>query len=434
MELLGAARRILAQAPVCDSCLGRPFADRSHGLTVAERGRALRITVALADDGEYARYDGGCWVCEDLCATFDTWADRVVDRLEDYVFETYQIGSRVPPLYEENERLLREEAGLEPDAGEAMKAEVNREVGKRVGRALDVQVDFGRPDVLAILELEADLVETQINPAFVYGRYRKLERGLPQTEWPCRECGGSGRQDGDPCDHCGGDGYLYADSVEELVAPVIQDAMDGIDATFHGAGREDVDARMLETGRPFVVEVDHPTDRFPDVEALEAAVNNHAADRVEVDDLQLATYEMVERVKELPATKTYRARVAFEASVEAVAFESALSALDGATIEQDTPQRVSHRRAEKTRQRTVHRIDGTLENPSEATIEVQGEGGLYIKELMHGDDGRTRPSLAGQLETEATVTALDVVAVEAAEGRFADPDYLREAPEAAAGD
>ncbi|MFB6361676.1 MAG: tRNA pseudouridine(54/55) synthase Pus10 [Halobacteriales archaeon] len=433
MELLGAARRVLAQAPVCDSCLGRPFADRSHGLTVAERGRSLRIAVALVDDAEYAPYDGGCWVCEDLCADFETWAARVVDRLEGYVFETYQIGSRVPPLYEENERLLREEAGLDPDAGEALKAEVNREVGKRVGRALDVEVEFGRPDVLAILELEADLVETRINPAFVYGRYRKLERGLPQTEWPCRECGGSGRQNGDQCGHCDGDGYLYADSVEELVAPVIQDAMDGIDATFHGAGREDVDARMLGTGRPFVVEVDHPTDRFPDVEALQAAVNEHAEDRVAVDDLQLATYEMVERVKELPATKTYRARIGFEAPVEAADFEAALRALDGARIEQDTPQRVSHRRAEKTRQRTVHEIDGTLESPTEATVEVQGEGGLYIKELMHGDEGRTRPSLAGELETAVSVTALDVVAVEADEGRFADPDYLRGPPAEPAG-
>jgi tRNA pseudouridine synthase 10 len=207
--------------------------------------------------------------------------------------------------------------------------------------------------------------------------------------------------------------------------------MDGIDATFHGAGREDVDARMLETGRPFVVEVDHPTNRFPDVEALQAAVNDHADGRVEVHDLQLATYEMVERVKELPAAKTYRARIEFEATVEAAAVEAALSVLNGATIEQDTPQRVSHRRAEKTRQRTVHRIEGVLESPTEATLEVQGEGGLYIKELLHGDEGRTRPSLTGQLETEATVTALDVVAVEADEGRFDDPEYLREPPEEA---
>jgi len=429
MELWGAARRVLAQAPICDSCLGRPFADRSHGLTVAERGRALRIALALAEDEEYATYDGGCWVCEDLCATFDDRADRVVERLRDYSFESYQLGSRIPPLYVENERLLREQAQLDPEAGEALKAEVNREVGKRVGRALGVEVDFGRPDVLAILDLDADLVEIQINPAFVYGRYRKLERGLPQTEWPCRECGGSGRLDGESCQHCGGDGYLYADSVEELVAPVIRDAMDGIDATFHGAGREDVDARMLGTGRPFVVEVDHPTDRFPDVQALQAAVNDHADSRVEVDELQLASYEMVERVKELSANKTYRAEVEFASPVGETAFDEAVATLDGATIEQRTPRRVSHRRADKTRRRTIHEIDGTLETATDATVEVRSEGGLYIKELIHGDEGRTEPSLAGQLAVPATVTALDVVAVAAEDGSFADPAYLREPSE-----
>ncbi|MFB6354034.1 MAG: tRNA pseudouridine(54/55) synthase Pus10, partial [Halobacteriales archaeon] len=160
-----------------------------------------------------------------------------------------------------------------------------------------------------------------------------------------------------------------------------------------------------------------------------ATINAAAEGRVEVDGLRLASYEMVERVKELPATKTYRAHVEFEEPVDEAAFEDALTALDGAVIDQDTPQRVAHRRAEKTRTRTVHDIEGTLESPTEATLDVRGEGGLYIKELVHGDEGRTRPSLAGLLGVGATVTALDVVAVEADEGAFADPDYLREPPD-----
>ena len=382
----------------------------------------------MADDEPFEPYDGGCWVCEDVCAAFDAWADRVVEALEGYAFATYQVGTRCPPLYEENERLLREAAGLDPAAGETLKAEVNREVGKRVGEALGVEVDFTRPDVVCVLDLEAGLVEPRINPAFVYGRYRKLERGLPQTEWPCRECGGSGRRDGEPCAHCDGEGHLYAESVEELVAPAVREAMDGTDATFHGAGREDVDALMLGTGRPFVVEVAHPADRFPDVEALEAEINAANAGRVEVEGLRLATYEMVERVKELPARKTYRAAVAFDDRVAADDFQAALEALEGATVEQDTPQRVAHRRADRTRTRTVYAIDGTLDGPTEGTVEVTGEGGLYVKELVNGDGGRTRPSLAGLLGVGAEVTALDVVAVEAEAGRFADPDYLREPP------
>ncbi|MFW5918329.1 MAG: tRNA pseudouridine(54/55) synthase Pus10, partial [Haloferacaceae archaeon] len=338
MSLLEDARRVVDAGPVCDACLGRVFADRSHGLTNAARGEALRVAVALADDVEPAADAGGnCWVCEGRCQEYDQWAERCVETVADVEFETYQVGTRVPPLIEENDRLLREDADLPADAGEPFKRSFNREVGKRVGRATGAEVDFGRPDVQFTLDVAADRVERQINSAFVYGRYRKLERGIPQTEWPCRECHGTGRVGGQPCEHCDGAGYLYEHSVEELTAPVVEDVMSGTGATFHGAGREDVDARMLGTGRPFVIEVDEPRRRSPDVQRLEADINAFAEGAVEVEGLRLATHGMVERVKELPASKTYRAHVELGSPVEESALASALEMLSGATVEQYTP-------------------------------------------------------------------------------------------------
>jgi len=92
------ARALLATGTVCDSCLGRPFAERSFGLTNAERGRALRTTVALADDEDFDPTDpADCWVCEGYCGTFDAIADAIVDALEGCEFATYQVGSRIPP-------------------------------------------------------------------------------------------------------------------------------------------------------------------------------------------------------------------------------------------------------------------------------------------------------------------------------------------------
>jgi tRNA pseudouridine synthase 10 len=444
MSIIEDARALLATGPLCDACLGRPFADRSFGLANAERGAALRVTVALADDDPHEPPDPDeCWVCEGESARAEAWADRVVEALAGIDFATYQVGTRVPPLIEENDALLREEAGLDPDAGESWKGDFNREVGKLVGARTGTEVDFERPDVLALLNVErgregrdaegaipAGAVDVQINPAFVYGRYRKLERDVPQTEWPCRECGGSGKQFGEdgeePCEHCGGTGYLYPTSVEEEVAPHVRDAMDGTEALFHGAGREDVDALMLGTGRPFVVEVKEPRRRSPDVEALEERINA-GSDVVEVVGLRLATHEMVERVKELDASKTYWMEVEFDAPVDADALGTALAELGGTTVEQYTPQRVDHRRANLTRERTVYAISGELEGDRHATLEVHGEGGLYVKELVSGDEGRTEPSLAGLLGVGAEVTALDVIAVEGEDEAFDDPEYLREA-------
>jgi tRNA pseudouridine synthase 10 len=423
------ARALLAAGPLCDACLGRPFADLSFGLTNAERGKALRVTVALADDEDYERVDpDDCWVCEGQCGRYDEWADRAVEAVGDLSLYSYQVGTRVPPLIEENDRLLREDAGMDPSAGEQFKSALNREVGKRFGARTDTPVDFERSDVQLLLHVERGDVEVQVNPAFVYGRYRKLERDVPQTEWPCRECGGSGKQLGDdgeePCDHCEGTGYMYPTSVEQEVAPHVREAMDGEEATFHGAGREDVDALMLGTGRPFVAEVKQPRRRRPDVDALEERINRAADGRVEVEGLALATHELVERVKELDASKTYRATVEFDDTVDADAFQDALAELEGTTVEQYTPERVDHRRAGKTRTRTVYEMDGALEDETGATVEVHGEGGLYIKELIHGDDGRTDPSLAGLLGVPATVTALDVLSVEGEDEDFADDEYL----------
>ncbi|MFC7223693.1 tRNA pseudouridine(54/55) synthase Pus10 [Halalkalicoccus sp. GCM10025322] len=437
-DVLGDARRVVEQDPVCNVCLGRVFAERSFGLTNDERGTALRTALALEDDEPYEAPEiDECWVCEGHSATFETLAERVVESLEGIGFSTYQVGTRVPPLLEENERLLRESAELPVDAGEAFKSECNREVGKRVGAMTGTEVDFERPDVLALCTLEGGdagdvsthAVDVQINPAFVYGRYRKLERHIPQTEWPCRECGATGKQlsaDGgeEPCEGCDGTGYRYDRSVEGLTTPAVVEAMDGAEGVFHGAGREDVDARMLGSGRPFVIEVKRPRKRSPDVEALEAEVNERAGGAVEVEGLRLATHEMVERVKGLDASKTYRMDVEFDRPVEPAELEAVLSELSGATIEQDTPQRVDHRRADLTRVREVYDADGELIEPRRAELTVHGEGGLYVKELVSGDDGRTRPSLAGLLGTESVVTALDVIDVEGEAEPFDDPAYL----------
>jgi tRNA pseudouridine synthase 10 len=44
-------------------------------------------------------------------------------------------------------------------------------------------------------------------------------------------------------------------------------------------------------------------------------------------------------------------------------------------------------------------------------VKILCEGGLYVKELMSGDSGRTSPSLAEILGVEVVPLALDVLAV-----------------------
>jgi len=139
-------------------------------------------------------------------------------------------------------------------------------------------------------------------------------------------------------------------------------------------------------------------------------VNASAGGKVEVAELQPVRGSAVGRVKEADARKRYRAWVAFDAPVEAEALREALRELVG-EIAQRTPQRVAHRRADLVRERELFEIHGRLLDPTTAQVTLEGSGGLYVKELISGDAGRTRPSLAERLGVGARVTELDVLDV-----------------------
>jgi tRNA pseudouridine synthase 10 len=119
----------------------------------------------------------------------------------------------------------------------------------------------------------------------------------------------------------------------------------------------------------------------------------------------------VETIKSDKAHNKYRILVEIDGPLSFSELKSALEGLKGVTIEQRTPQRVVHRRADKIRERKVLDIDLVGSGDDGFVIEVTGEAGLYIKELISGDSGRTRPSLTEVLGKPARVTQLDVIQV-----------------------
>ena len=290
---------------------------------------------------------------------------------------------------------------------EQLKTELNREVGKRIAEIVNKDVDFENPDILITLDLAINKFELQIRSVYIYGRYLKKVRGIPQTRWPCRKCKGRG------CESCGFTGKQYPESVDELIKGPVIEAFEAVDTAFHGSGREDIDALMLGSGRPFVVEAKSPVKRTADLEALTAKINENAAGKVEVRDLRFVEKSMIETLKSSKADKTYKLKVTFKEPVSEEKLKSCLESLSGTEIAQQTPKRVVHRRADLIRKRYVHSITlDELTDDGYAYITVNCEGGLYVKELISGDEGRTNPSLTGLLGVPAVVEDLDVVNVE----------------------
>src|SRR5262245_47816825 len=121
---------------------------------------------------------------------------------------------------------------------------------------------------------------------FIEGRYKKLVRDLPQTIFYCPECKGKKRKKGVPCERCQGHGKLSKDSVQELIERVALRQFRCWESKFNGAGREDIDVRMLGTGRPFILEMENPKTPMVDLRELEATINKEYEGRIAVEDLR----------------------------------------------------------------------------------------------------------------------------------------------------
>lgn len=357
----------------------------------------------LANEGSLPEMNESCYVCGDIFQDLENVLKKIIGNIDNSntEFLTFLVGCRLPGEILDKEKIIHEEIGFE---SESIKKEINRELGKELERLLDKEVDFDNPNMVVMMDFTKDKVNLQINPLFLEGRYRKLIRGIPQTRWPCRKCKGKG------CEECNFTGKMYLETVEELIAEKVLHATKGHESRFHGAGREDVDVRMLGSGRPFVLEIKEPKVRILNLEELNDEINNYGQGKVEVLNLKMANKDRRSGVKATTTEtyKIYRALVEVDQEID----EDDLKILNSIkTIKQRTPIRVSHRRADKIRTREVKEIKAKKIDLKHFELVINCAGGLYIKELISGDEERTTPSVTSLLGLPAKCIELDVLEV-----------------------
>ena len=523
----------LVRLGTCDHCLGRVGGKKTYGQSLLEAGKGVRNLVVERDANmaEFRDDHAICPFCEELFAEIELLADLVSDELAPYEFSRLQIGGQFPKAQSEAEDDLRKRYGA---AGSLpLKSSLTDEIAKVLVEKLpSVKMVNEKPQILALIDMLTLGVNIEVRSHYIYGRYRKLERGIPQTRWPCRACKGRG------CERCNNTGKQYETSVQDLIGEPILPLFAGDDHAFHGMGREDIDVRCMGRGRPFVIEIKNPRRRSLPASELEQKINHAAAGRIEVDSMRDSTRSEVVRIKDTPAEKSYRIRfrllpqgtlpvpephpmrgkrnrgkgrgrrgrrnesqaesetptgspdtkvtsgspesqnssnpadpqavvgldeksLAKLKKAELVAMceqhnlaktgtkpilverllnhrletqsgepeiivpplpdlDTIIATLDGlagTVLEQRTPTRVAHRRADKIRTRSVLEVaDSSAEIiDDEIFVEVtlRCESGTYVKETIHGDGGRTNPSVAGLLSADCEVVWLDVADIHA---------------------
>ena len=404
MDILEKAENAL-KYNLCDHCFGRQFAKLGHGFDNSERGNSLRTALIMQnpDKQEEYNFNENCWLCENLFEEIDNFVKLTELEMKGIEFDNFLIGSKIDYEIQEREEVLWAE--ISSDFAETIKSEINREIGKKLEKKIAKDVEFIRPEVLAIIDTRFDVVNLNIGSIFIYGRYKKLIRGIPQTKWNCKICYGRG------CEKCNNTGKLYETSVEEIIAKEVMDISKGDEHLFHGMGREDIDVKMLGNGRPFVLEIRKPLKRKFDLKTLEKKINKYGKGKVEVKNLRLSNKNEVISIKNSKSSKSYLVKIELENTVNKQKVNEVVIAFKGNIITQRTPTRVVHRRADKYRERTINDIEIIKLDKKNIELKISAESGTYIKELIHGDDGRTKPSFSELLEQKCVVKELDVIEI-----------------------
>ena len=437
MEILKKALEMLKVHSLCDHCLGRQFALLGYGLDDKKRGENLKLLLTmknhqlalsgkqvgfsnlrvLSSNGSFemasiilkkmrkrARKKSECYLCQNVFKSLDIFVENALAEFETYEYKTFLVGIELPASIEEREDEFK--ARFEVGYGESMRNEFSRDIGKKIFGITNKPAEYKKPDVVVLVKPFTGQAVLQSNPLYIRGLYKKLVRGIPQSEWFCRTCRGEG------CQRCNGTGKMYSESVEEIIAGPLLEKTEGECVALHAAGREDVDVRMLGTGRPFIIEVKKPRKRFIDLKNLTELINTKAQGKVEVLGLSFASKDDVKKLKKAEgSSKIYRVLIEFDKEVSDEELKNLSKSLTKANIHQQTPLRVLHRRADLVREKYIYEANIKRLAPNRVEMKIRCQGGLYIKELVSGNEGRTVPSIASIINAEAKPLELDVLNV-----------------------
>lgn len=270
------------------------------------------------------------------------------------------------------------------------KKQLKINIGQNLEKILRKKVDFKNPDILIEINLKEKKINYQIKPLYIYGRYQKIKPGIPQTKWHKKR---------------------YQTSVQEEIGDIILKYTKGDNHSFHGCGREDIDVLMLGNGRPFVLEIKNPKIRKINLKEIQKEINKTSL-LVKVSNLEFTTKEKIKQLKQVKPDKIYQAIVQLEKKTKKEELINTEKLLSNIVINQKTPIRVLKRRTDLTRNKKIYYFKLIKFNSLTPTFEIKSQSGTYIKELISGDQGRTKPSLSEILNQKCYVKKLIVKKIE----------------------
>ena len=234
---------ILKKYSICNYCLGRLISKKLCLKPSKNLGKKFNIK---STDSDLKK----CFICKNIFEKLDQVVAQMIQNSSSYEFQNFLVGSIIKPSISDNDDIIKSKFKIKGILN--VKTHINQEISKKFKRQTKSKLDVLNPTITFKINFKDESCQVYSKSLFVYGRYTKKQRNMPQKQTTCKNCQGKG------CMICNFHGLENFNSVEGKIAKFLYKKFKSKQVKVNWIGGEDKSSLILGNGRPFFVKIFDP--------------------------------------------------------------------------------------------------------------------------------------------------------------------------------
>ena len=352
-QVLELSKKILSEYDLCDYCLGRLFSKKLHLTSNKLLGKKIHKKLK--------KQNKKCNICKNIFDTIPYYTTKMQESSSSYCFKTFLIGAKLKPSVLDRDDHIRSQFKLR--GIEAIKTSITRELAKQFVHKTKKRQNQQDPDLTITVDFKTESCESYSKSLYLFGRYTKTTRDIPQKQKPCSNCLGRG------CVTCNRHGMTEFDSVEGMICKYVFDKFGATQAKITWIGGEDTSSLVLGPGRPFFAKLLNPKKRK--LVIPKTIISN----KIKIHNLK--------QISKIPSGPIpFLSKVNLHSIAENPLTPESLTNLD--SLQNNTV--AIYEKSGKRTEKKIHSIKYTIDSQNSFYLEMSLDGGVPLKHFVSGDD------------------------------------------------
>ena len=373
-KIIHQSKSILKECDLCDNCLGRFFINSTNLSSARALGNKIRSSVNY-------RAVTKCYICKNLFTNITLHVKIMYDVSKGYEYSTFTIGAILKQSIVERDDKIRSKFHLRGVDG--IKTALTKDLGKKFARKTKKHIDHLLPDIIFTINFRTEQCSVKTKPIFLYGKYIKDKRGLPQKEESCQDCKGKG------CIFCDNHGIVSFDSVEGKISQFLYEKFETNQVKFTWIGGEDKTSLVMGNGRPFFAKVLSPKKR-----------NVRLAKKSNLGEIMIHALRKIDVIPN--GSIRFKSKIMILVSTKNNILSKKLEKLKQLTT---VPIEITDSN-NKQHEKAIHKLKYKKNSLQSFTIEIEADGGIPIKRLVNGYN--IIPNVSNLLGTQCSCEKFDI--------------------------